>query len=236
MGRVELALLLGGVDRKLFQEIFVDSTDQIFFLAKLLVADLVYLVHDLFDVVGGKVAGGKGALDKTALQLLGTGSDAVQCGVQCHIQVCRRRVDDGVPSCFRGKIVGSIWEGGVIKKCCMNVFIVWVKPLCPKFLFQLFNAVLVFLTNKAQEHKGQHHVALFKKRAGVAGSAQVVPAVKQNLIQIQSLFFSFLFCHYKVPPESSVIVTILSQTIPNINSTLQNGAKDSVYTLSYRII
>ena len=59
----------------------------------------------------------------------------MQGSVQSDIQASSRCINDGVPSCFRGKIVGSIREGRVIKKCCMNVFIVWVKPLCPKFLF-----------------------------------------------------------------------------------------------------
>ena len=66
MGRVELALLLGGIDRKLFQEVFVDPTDQVFFLAKLLVADFVYLIHNFLDVVGCKVPCGKCTLNKTA--------------------------------------------------------------------------------------------------------------------------------------------------------------------------
>lgn len=48
MRRVELSLLLGGVDRKFFQEVFVHTTDEVFFLAKLLVADLVDFIDQFF--------------------------------------------------------------------------------------------------------------------------------------------------------------------------------------------
>ena len=51
MRRIELALLLGGIDREFFQKVFVYATDQVFFLAKLLVADLVDFIDQLFDVV-----------------------------------------------------------------------------------------------------------------------------------------------------------------------------------------
>ena len=38
-------------------------------------------------------------------------------------------------------------------------------------------------------------ITLFKERAGVARSAQIIPAVKQNLIKIESFFFSLRLCH-----------------------------------------
>ena len=38
-------------------------------------------------------------------------------------------------------------------------------------------------------------ITLFKERAGVARSAQIIPAVKQNLIKVESLFFSLRLCH-----------------------------------------
>ena len=44
MRRIELALLLRGVDGELLEEIFVDASDKIFLLAKLLVADFIDLI------------------------------------------------------------------------------------------------------------------------------------------------------------------------------------------------
>ena len=38
-------------------------------------------------------------------------------------------------------------------------------------------------------------ITLFKERAGVARSAQIIPAVKQNLIKVESFFFSLRLCH-----------------------------------------
>ena len=200
MRRVELALFFGRIDRKLLEEVFVNTTDQVFFLAKLLVADLVDLIDNLFDVVGRKVAGGKGTLDKAAFQLFRSGGKAVQCGVQRNIQVGTRRVDDGIPLCFRRQTVRSVVKGGVIKERRLDIFIVRVKPLCFQLVAQVCNAIFVFLADKAQKHKGKHHIAFFKERAGISRRAQIVPAVEQNPIQIQSFFFGLLFCHRVIPP------------------------------------
>ena len=38
-------------------------------------------------------------------------------------------------------------------------------------------------------------ITLFKERAGVARSARIIPAVKQNLIKVESFFFSLRLCH-----------------------------------------
>ena len=38
-------------------------------------------------------------------------------------------------------------------------------------------------------------ITLFKERAGVARSAQIIPAVKQNLIKVEGFFFSLRLCH-----------------------------------------
>lgn len=84
MRRVELALLLGGIDRKFFQEVFVHTTDEVFFFAKLLMTDFVDLIDQLFDVVRTKVARGKGALYKAAFQLLGACRNAVECYPVLH--------------------------------------------------------------------------------------------------------------------------------------------------------
>ena len=129
MRRIELALLLGGIDREFFQKVFVYATDQVFFLAKLLVADLVDFIDQLFDVVCGKVACGKGALHKASFQLFRACRNAVKCIVQCYIQLGCRRIDDGRPSCLRRQIVGAIRKGGIVKERRTNVFIIRIKPL-----------------------------------------------------------------------------------------------------------
>ena len=154
MGRVKFAFLFCCVDGELLEKIFVNSTDQVFFFTKPLVADFVDFIHNLLDVVGRKVAGGERTLDKTALQLLRTGSNAVQCGIQSHIQAGSRGVDDGAPARFRGKAVCAVIKGGVIKESYLDFFCIGVESLFGKFFAQPFNAVLVFLADKAQEHEG----------------------------------------------------------------------------------
>lgn len=57
-------------------------------------------------------------------------------------------------------------------------------------------------------------ITLFKERAGVARSAQIIPAVKQNLIKVESFFFSLRLCHgvflqsenYKLRTKGRIVV------------------------------
>ena len=71
--RIILALFFCRVDGKFFEKVFVHSSDKVFFFTERLVADLVDLVNDLFDVVGRQVARGKSAFHKAAFQRLTVG-------------------------------------------------------------------------------------------------------------------------------------------------------------------
>ena len=192
MRRVELALFLGGIDRKFFQKVFVYATDQVFFFAKLLVADFVDFINQLFDVVCGKVACGKGALHKASFQLFRACRNAVKCIVQCYIQLGCRRIDDGRPSCLRRQIVGAIRKGGIVKERRTDIFIVRVKSLIQQGLAELLHTVLIFFTDETQKHQRQHHIALFKERAGVACCTQNISALKEDRIQVDGILCLFL--------------------------------------------
>ena len=87
-----LSLFFCRVDGKFFEKVFIHTPDQVFFFAERLVADLVDLIHDLFDVVGRQVARGKSAFHKAAFQRLTVGSDAVQSSIERNIQL-RSRLD-----------------------------------------------------------------------------------------------------------------------------------------------
>ena len=50
MRRIEFTFLLGGIDGELLEEIFIHTTDQVFFYAKGFVRDLVDLIHELLDI------------------------------------------------------------------------------------------------------------------------------------------------------------------------------------------
>ena len=91
---IEFALLFRGVDSKFFEEVFINTTDQIFLFAEGLVADFVDFIDHLFDIVGGKITCGKRALHKTPLQLFAAGSNAVQGSIKGDIQLGRRRLND----------------------------------------------------------------------------------------------------------------------------------------------
>ena len=165
MRGIELAFLFGCVDGKFLEEIFVYSSNEVFFLAKRLVADLVDLVYDLFDIVCGKITRGESALDKASLELLTARSNAVKGGIQRNVESGRRRVDDGRPTSLYGKVVRTVRKGCVVKKRRKDFLIIGIEPLCDKILTELFNTVLKFLANETQEHERQHHIALFKERA-----------------------------------------------------------------------
>ena len=195
MRGVKLTIFLCGIDGEFLQEIFVHSPDQVFFLAKLLVADFVDLIHKFLNIIGGEVAGGKSTFHKAALQLFIVGRKAVQRRIQCNIQACGGRVDNGGPACFRRQVVGAVRKGNIIKESGTNILVVRVKALVEQRLAQRSYTVLVFLSDKAQKHKGQHHITFFKKRTGVAGSAQIITAVKQDGFQVQGFILRFLFGH-----------------------------------------
>ena len=94
MRSVELAFLFGCVDGKFLEEVLIYSSDQVFFLAKCLVAYFVDFIHDLFDIIGRKIASGESTLNKASLQLLATCSNAVQCVIKCNIEFRCRFIDD----------------------------------------------------------------------------------------------------------------------------------------------
>ena len=98
MGRVELTLFLGGIDGKLLEEILIHATDEVFLLTESLVADLVDLVHDALDVVGRKVALRECTFHEAAPELRRILVDALECRVKSHVELGRRRVDDGGPA------------------------------------------------------------------------------------------------------------------------------------------
>ena len=41
-----------------------------------------------------------------------------------------------------------------------------------------------FRSNKAQEYKGEHHVPLFKERAGIASLTEYVATLKKDIVKI----------------------------------------------------
>ena len=53
MRRVELALFLSRIDRKFLEEVFVHTTDQVFFFAKGFVVDFTDFIDELFDIIRG---------------------------------------------------------------------------------------------------------------------------------------------------------------------------------------
>ena len=204
MRSVVFSLFFGGVDGKLFEKVFVDAADQIFFFTKSFVADFVNLVYHRFDILGGKVTGCKGALHKTTFQLFVAECNAVQGRVECYIQLRSRRIDNGRPACFDGQIIGAICKGCIVEKRRSDLFIVRVEALGNQCLAKMFHAIFKFLPDETQKHKRKHHVTLFKEGTGIACLAQDVAAVKKNCIQVQR-FFCFLFGHGEYLPFGSII-------------------------------
>ena len=177
---IELPLLLCGIDGKLLEEIFVHTTNQVFLFAKRLMTDFVDLINHLLDVIRCKVSGGKCPLHEAATKLLAAGGNAVQCRIKRNIELRRRRVDDGRPTCLRREIIGAVRESGIIKECREDFRIIRVKPLCNQILAELCYAILKFFSDKTQKYEGQHHVTLFKERAGIACRTQNISAFEQD--------------------------------------------------------
>ena len=199
MGCVVFTLLLRCIDCKLFKEVFVHPADQVFFLAEFLVADFVDLIHQHFDVFGFQISCGKGALHKASLQLFIAVSQSFQGRIQGHIQLRCGCVDDGGPAGRYRQIVGTVGKGGIIEEGIPNLFIIWIQPLFDQRLTKMLGAIFKFFANEAQKNKGQHHIALFKERTGIARLAQNIPALKEDRVQIQ-FFFGFLPCHGEYHP------------------------------------
>lgn len=129
MGCIEFAFLLGCINRKFLQEVFVYPADQVFLFSECLVADLIDLIHDPLDIIGGKIAGYKCTLNEASLQPLAAGGQTVQSSIQRNIQLRCGGVNDGRPTGLHGQIVGAIRKGGIIEECCKNFFIIGIKPL-----------------------------------------------------------------------------------------------------------
>lgn len=149
MRGIELAFLLGCVDSKFLEKVFVYSSDQVFFLTECLVADLIDLVYDLFDIVGSKIARGESTLDKASLELFAAGSNAVKGGIKRNVESGCRRVDDGRPTSFYGKVVRTVRKGSVVKERREDFLVIGIEPLCDKILTELLNTVLEFFANEA---------------------------------------------------------------------------------------
>lgn len=66
MWGIELAFFFGSVDRELLQKIFIDTTNEVFFLTKSLVTDFGDFIHNLLHVVGTEVTLSERAFDETA--------------------------------------------------------------------------------------------------------------------------------------------------------------------------
>ena len=91
---IELTFLFRGINGKLFQEILIYATYQVFLFTKRLVADFVDLIHNLLHVIGSKIALGERTFHETALQRGVRFADTAQSSVKCHIQLRCSRVDD----------------------------------------------------------------------------------------------------------------------------------------------
>ena len=92
---IELAFFFGRIDSKLLQEVFIYAAYQVLLLTKRLMADLVHLIHNLFHVVGSKIALGERTFHETTLQCGVRFADTAQSRIKCHIQLRCSRVDDG---------------------------------------------------------------------------------------------------------------------------------------------
>ena len=206
MRRIELALLLRSVDGKLLEKIFVNASDEVFFLTELLMADFIDLIDQLLDIARAQSPRGKRAFVEAASEPRIRRRDAVQGRVQRRVQLWRRRVDDGRPACFLLQVIRAVRKGRVIEKCRMNLRCLRIQPLFPQLLRQIRHAILELLPDKAQEYQRQHQIALLKERARITRLAQNITAFEQHRIQIQCHFF-FLLCHsskissYAVPND-----------------------------------
>ena len=66
MRGIKFTFFFGGVDGKFFEEVFIHMANQVFFLAESLMADFIYLIHQLLDIIRCQVARSKGAFDEAA--------------------------------------------------------------------------------------------------------------------------------------------------------------------------
>ena len=158
-------------------------------------ADFVYFVYDLFDIVRGKVACSERAFHETAFELRGACRYAMKCGIQCDVEFGRRGIDNGRPTGFHGQVIRTVRERCVVKERGNDCFVVGVKSLFDKVLTEFFKPVFKLFADKAQKYERQHHIALFKERTRITCLTQYVAALKQYRFQIY-FFFRCLFSHY----------------------------------------
>ena len=120
--------------------------------------------------------------------------------VQCDVETWSRCIDDRRPAGFGKKIVSAVGKRRVVKERGFDSRIVKITSLCRQVLAQVLDAILKLLSDKAKEHKRQHHVTLFEERTRIARLPKDIPTLEQNRIQVQFLFrcLSFLSCcrHY----------------------------------------
>ena len=65
---IEFSFLLCCIDSKLFKEIFIYTTYQVFLFTKSLVANLIYFIHNFLHVVSAKIALRECTFYKTTFQ------------------------------------------------------------------------------------------------------------------------------------------------------------------------
>ena len=70
VGRIKFTFFFGGIYCEFFEEVFIYPANQIFLLAKSLVADFIDFIYNLLNIIGRKVAGGKCTLNKQPLSCL----------------------------------------------------------------------------------------------------------------------------------------------------------------------
>ena len=64
--------------------------------------------------------------------------------------------------------MSAISKSRIVKEGCLDVRIVEIVSPCRQILTQVLYTILESFSDKAKEHKRQHHVALFEERTRVA--------------------------------------------------------------------
>ena len=90
---VKLAVLFGGVYGKGLQKVFIDTADQILFLTKYLVGNLVYLINNLFKFVGLNLYSSEQSEFYATLKRVSTVFDGLQSIIKRSDKVRSRHID-----------------------------------------------------------------------------------------------------------------------------------------------
>ena len=111
-----------------------------------------YTPHDVVQFIAAMIE----PFDKASLELFATRSNAVKGSIKSNVESGCRRIDDGRPASFYGKVVRTVRKGSVVKERRKDFLIIGIEPLCDKILTELFNTVLKFLANETQENLNMH--------------------------------------------------------------------------------